>query len=311
VGPLVSICIPAYGRPRELGEAIESVLEQDHRDVEVVVGDDSGDLEEAARASGDPRVRYLRNERRLGMAGNWNAVLDASRGELVGLLMDDDRLLPGFLTAVVQTFEADPSAGVVFTDHVFQGPDGVTRRECALAEGRYPDFLPHLLDHKPVAVSAAVMRREVWEAVRPLPDLKTADVVMHVRAALAGAVFHYVDEPLMAYRRHPGQLSGELAFRDDVVAAWEQFSFEDAACERRRRKRLAAALVSRAGGRLREARYADALHDVERAHALGTGPRRPREHAIGALARHPALAATFMRALDRARLAGPRPGTAA
>jgi glycosyltransferase involved in cell wall biosynthesis len=311
VEPLVSICIPAYGRPRELREAIASVLDQDYRNLEVVVGDDSGDLEGAARSTGDPRVRYTRNPRRLGMAGNWNAVLDRSEGELVGLLMDDDRLLPGFLTTVVERFATDPSAGVVFTDHVFDGPGGTTRRRCDLAGGRYPDFLPHLLDHMPVAVSAALMRRGLWEAVRPLPDLKTADVVMHVRAAQAGALFHYVDEPLMAYRRHPGQLSAELAFRDDVVAAWEQFTFADASCERRRLRRLAAALTSRAGSRLREGRYAEARGDIERAAAVGPGPRRARERVIGVLSRHPGLAPAVLRAVDRGRLGGPRPGTAA
>src|SRR2546425_3765166 len=114
----VSICIPAYGRPEELGVAIESVLSQDFEELEVVVGDDSGDLEPVVNRFGDPRVRYLRNPRRLGMAGNWNAVLDRADGRLLGLLMDDDRLLPGFVRSTVSQFEEDPSLGVVFTNHL-------------------------------------------------------------------------------------------------------------------------------------------------------------------------------------------------
>jgi hypothetical protein len=134
---------------------------------------------------------------------------------------------------------------------------------------------------------------------------------MHVRAALAGSVFHYVDEPLMAYRRHPGQLSGELAFRDDVVAAWDQFAFADQSCEERRRARLADALAARAGARLREARYAEARRDIDRAHALRASPRRARERAIGVLSRHPAIAPMALRALERTRLVRPQGGAAA
>src|SRR3954451_9083207 len=119
MAPRVSICIPAYGRQRELREAIESVLAQYFEDLEVIVGDDSGDLGDVVRAVGDPRIDYRRNERRLGMAANWTSVMDRGRGEVIGLRRDDDRLLPGFVSRVVERFDADPAAGIVFTDHLF------------------------------------------------------------------------------------------------------------------------------------------------------------------------------------------------
>lgn len=293
--PAVSLCIPAFRRPDSLRTAIESVLAQSFHDFEVLVGDDSGDLESALVP--DPRIRYFRNESRLGMARNWNALLDRAEGRLIGLLMDDDELAPDFLQAVVSRFREDSSLGVVFTNHYFRAGGALRERKCDLAEGRHEDFLLDLLRYRPVAVSAALMRREVWADVRPLPDVLTADVVLHVRAALRGWPFFYVDRPLMVYRLHPGQLSRqEELFRGDQVRAWESFSFDDPECERLRRRYLAEALVSRAATHVKNDRIRAARLDIAQARALDSGSFRVRRTIMRVLTRIPFLipAARFL-----------------
>jgi GT2 family glycosyltransferase len=301
--PRVSICIPAYARPTELREAIESVLEQSFSDVEVVVGDDSGELEPVVDQIADSRLRYFRNPQRLGMAGNWTAVLDRARGSLVGLLMDDDRLLPGYLESVVDRFDRDPSLGVVFTDIYFSDGKRLRRRRCDLPPGRYENFLLPLLEHnKPVVPSAALMRAEVWQAVRPLPDLQTADVVMQIRAALADWPFFYVDQPLMSYRLHEGQLSSLQGFRDEVVGLWELFEFDDPKAERLRRRYLAQVLVARGAMHLRLRRPDAARADITRAAELDPGSVGLRGRAVGFLASHPRLAPPTLGLLSHLRL---------
>jgi glycosyltransferase involved in cell wall biosynthesis len=294
--PTVSVCVPAFARPAFLRAAIESVLNQDLDDLELLVGDDSGDLESALVS--DPRIRYFRNPTRLGMAGNWNSLLDRARGRFVGLLMDDDELMPGFLRTVVSQFERDPSLGVVFTNHYFRDGGRLRERACGLAEGRYEDFLLPLLRYRPVAISASLVRRELWAGVRPLPDLLTADVVLQVRAALLGWPFFYVDRPLMAYRLHPGQLSrDEERFRDDDVHVWESFSFADPECERLRRRYVAEALVSRSATHVKNDRIEAAGLDLERARALDSTSLGARGTIIRILTRIPSLvpAARFLR----------------
>jgi glycosyltransferase involved in cell wall biosynthesis len=301
-GPAISVCIPAYGRPEELRQAIESVLSQGFDDVEVVVGDDSGDLEPVAAVIGDPRVCYRRNESRLGMAGNWTSVLDRARGRYLALLMDDDRLLPGYLEKTVAALDADPALGVVFTDHLDDEQGTLRRRHCGLAGGRYERFAALYVEHMPVAVSAAAMRREVWAQLRPLPDVGTADVVMHARAAELGWPFLYIDEPLMVYRRHAGQLSSAMRFRDDVVEAWELIVFTDPRAEAMRRRRLAEALCSRAAARLKAGRASDARVDIARAAELDGAAIGARGRTVRFLAHHPALGRAATNVAGRARL---------
>jgi glycosyltransferase involved in cell wall biosynthesis len=289
--PRVSIGIPAYSRPRELRRAILSVLGQGVPEVEVVVGDDSGDLKSVVDDINDPRVVYHRNPDRLGMANNWTAVLDRTRGSLVGLLMDDDELLPGFLRAVLERYDASPDLGLVFTNHVFRDGTHSWARECALPPGRHDDFLAPLLTHRPVAVSAAVMRRDVWEQIRPLPDLLTADMVMHVRIALAGFACWYVDEPLMAYAVHAHQQSATSPrFRHDQVEAWKMFHFDDPVAERLRRHHLARALVSAAASDLRAGRDRDARESLAQARRFGLRTIGARGAILDVFARNPSLA---------------------
>lgn len=286
---MISVGIPTYARPVELAEAIRSVLAQGHDDVEVLVGDDGTLGAAVVEEIGDPRVAYLRNEPRLGMAGNWNALLDRARGDVVGLLMDDDRWLPGLLDAFVPEF-ADPEVGVVFGNHVFDDGGAVTPRPSLVAPGTHRRFAADFLRTSPVAVSCALLRREVWEQVRPLPPTAAADMVLFGRAAERGWAFAYVDAPLMSYRVHPGQMSGGLAFRDDAVLAWRSLEFTDPEAERLRMDRLRESLVSRAAGRVREGRYADALADLAEAEPLGRKGR-----ALRWLARHPGAAAVARR----------------
>lgn len=287
--PTVSVCIPAYRRPVELGEAISSVLAQTFVDFEVLIGDDSGDLEPVAHAARDPRMRYVKNRSRLGMAANWSSLLDLARGRYRMLLMDDDRICPRFLEQTVAVLDHHSDVGLVFTNHYFDRQGKLAVRRCRLPAGAHRQFLKPLLRFSPVPVSACLFRAEVWDAVRPLPPLLTADVVFHVRAALQGWSFFYLDSPEMVYRVHEGQLSGdEERFRDDGVACWELFEFDDPECEALRRQHLAVSLRARAATRAKAMRTEDARADLDRVRAI-TGHRKARDLVLLELSKHQAL----------------------
>lgn len=223
--PEVSICIPAYARPDYLRAAIESVLAQTFSDLEVIVSDDSGDGEDVARSFGDARVRYSANPHRLGMVGNWEAALARARGRYVGLLMDDDRLLPDYVATVHEVLDSRPAVGIAFTNHFFDDGGNVTLRPELIPPGLHRAMLELLVRFNPVPICSTLMRREVLASLLPLPDNHAADFVMMMRAALAGVIFYYVREPLMIYRVHPAQLSGQEEFREHVRRLWDEFDF--------------------------------------------------------------------------------------
>lgn len=98
----VSVIMPAYNAESTLGVSMASVLEQDYRDLELVVIDDSSSdatwsLVEAAAAS-DSRVVPIQLSRNSGVAAARNAGLDAATGTHIAFLDSDDCWLPGKLT---------------------------------------------------------------------------------------------------------------------------------------------------------------------------------------------------------------------
>ena len=103
-----SICIRGWRR-NTLPRAIASVLEQGRDDIEVIVGDDAGDLADVVAGFDDGRVLYRRNSARLSLSGHARALLEAARGRYLGLLDDDDVLLPGFLDATIERLDDDSS----------------------------------------------------------------------------------------------------------------------------------------------------------------------------------------------------------
>jgi glycosyltransferase involved in cell wall biosynthesis len=100
-GARVSVGIPVYNGERYLREAIDSVLSQTLTDFEVVISDNaSTDATESIcreYAAGDPRVRYIRQDRNVGAEKNFHIVLAESRGDYFTWLAHDDFLYPEFL----------------------------------------------------------------------------------------------------------------------------------------------------------------------------------------------------------------------
>jgi glycosyltransferase involved in cell wall biosynthesis len=117
---LISIVIPTYNTGRWLAQAIESCLDQTHRNLELVVVDDacperSGTIaEEYARK--DPRVRVIWNPRNLGVAQSFNAGYRVARGEYFTRLAGDDYFAPEALDLMAAHLAGNPDVGVVYCD---------------------------------------------------------------------------------------------------------------------------------------------------------------------------------------------------
>ena len=114
---LVSIAIPAYKR-KWLSSAIESVLNQDYGNIELIIVDDHSpyNLKEVVEPYlADKRVSYYYNEKNIGkesVANNWNKCLEYVRGEFFVLLCDDDVLMPDFVSELLCLVQKYPQCNI-------------------------------------------------------------------------------------------------------------------------------------------------------------------------------------------------------
>lgn len=145
--PSFSVCIPTYNKSPLLREAIGSVLAQDFKDFELVVVDDcSPDDTGAVVASfDDPRIRYVRNEVNLGLAGNLQRCADLSQSELLYLLCQDDILLEGALRKAHEPFR-DDDVGIVTRPYYWFENDVTVPTRAIPPPDRYSDTTLGILD---------------------------------------------------------------------------------------------------------------------------------------------------------------------
>ena len=116
---LVGIYIPAYNAAAFVERAIRSVLNQTVQDFDLVIVDDASTDrtgEVVMPFLSHPRVRYVRNERNLGMSGNWNKGISLLRTPYIVKLDADDTLEPDYLEFVIPVLESDPSISYVIGD---------------------------------------------------------------------------------------------------------------------------------------------------------------------------------------------------
>lgn len=129
---LISVIIPVYNGECFLGEAIESVLAQTYRPLELIVVDDGSTDRTSEIARSYPQITYIRQPNG-GAASARNRGIQAARGEYLAFLDSDDVWLPGKLTLQMEAFEADPTLEIV-SGYVEQF---VSLGECLQDAGKY------------------------------------------------------------------------------------------------------------------------------------------------------------------------------
>ena len=127
--PSITFAIPYYRGANYLARAIESVIAQRDESWKALVCDDSSEhgVEELVRSLGNGRVRYLHNEKNLGMAGNFNRCLDLAETDLVTLLHADDELMPTYCGTFRAAATRYPDAAALFCRAEIIGPDSQKR----------------------------------------------------------------------------------------------------------------------------------------------------------------------------------------
>lgn len=113
----VSVVVPCYNYGHFLRGAVDSALNQEGVDVQVVIVDDKSPDDTWAIAeelAADPRVSVIQNEHNLGHVRTFNRGLEHADGEFLVRLDPDDLLTPGCLARSVALFDHDSSIGLVY-----------------------------------------------------------------------------------------------------------------------------------------------------------------------------------------------------
>ena len=129
--PVISVIIPTHNRAEMVCRCVQSVLDSDFRDLEVIVVDDASTDDTwhrlAARFDGNPKVVRLHSDRNSFQAVARNIGARHAKGDYLLFLDDDNTIAPDMCAKLVDALRAHPDLGLVAPVSVHVLSDG--RRE--------------------------------------------------------------------------------------------------------------------------------------------------------------------------------------
>lgn len=252
--PLVSVVIPTYNRPEYFKEALDSVLAQTYRNLDIFVTDNSSneDTAELMRdyTARDKRIKYEHHPEYV-FIDNWRraAEYDNPAAEYVSWLMDDDMFMPQKIAAMVDAYLLYPQVSLVtsyrqiMNEHSEVQPDlPATRPLCERTElisgfamGR--EMLQNQMNYigEPTTV---LMKKELlrscpfgtWEGLGSEYLLFEFPTWCYL---LTRGDLMYIREPLSRFRVHSGNgqwrldiiLRAYILWSQSIKFAWEKKAF--------------------------------------------------------------------------------------
>jgi glycosyltransferase involved in cell wall biosynthesis len=220
--PDVSVVIPAYGVAAYIVEAIDSVLVQASRRVEIiVVNDGSPDTQALERVLERYRDRivYIKQENG-GVSSARNVGIRAARSEWLAFLDGDDAWLPGYLEAQFAALRAQSDADMVFGNAVLFG-DTALVGGCIIPSSQREGeitFLKAVSGECTISYCALVRREIVIRAGLFDTALRgSEDFNLWLRVLKAGGRIMYHGRPIYRYRRREGSATSDPAWMNERI----------------------------------------------------------------------------------------------
>lgn len=209
--PLVSVILPFRNAEATLPEAIQSILRQEFRDLELIAVDDSSSDGSVSSVSGidDPRFRLIKNQLNAGVVGASATGFGLANGDWFARMDADDIALPGKIGEQLNAAKDDTGVITCGVESINCQGDGMRR---------YITWANSLADHQtmsrsrfiecPVINPTAMVRRDWMERIGGYHDTPWAeDHDLWLRLFQAGCKFVRVPEILFQWRDSTDRLT--------------------------------------------------------------------------------------------------------
>ena len=206
--PLVTVIIPTYNRGWIIQQAIDSVLDQDFNDYELIVVDDGSEDNTLEILKAYGKAITVLHQSNKGVSAARNRGIDAAAGRLIAFLDSDDLWLPKKLSTQVKFFENNADALINQTQEIW-----IRNGRRANPKKRHHKFSGMIFERSLelclVSPSAVMVARELFDSVgvfdEQLPACEDYDLWLRVSCRYP---VHLTDSPLVIKRGgHDDQLS--------------------------------------------------------------------------------------------------------
>lgn len=240
--PLVSVIIPAYNHESYIKSCIESVLNQNYSNIELIIFNDGStdktdDVIRSVLVNKGGNIKYISKENE-GLCKTLNKGLEIAHGTYIAFIASDDLWLPDRINKQVDFLENNKNLGMVFSDAYFiygqdKSKDKYTGykpiiRKCYLNSVPNTNIYEMLLRENIIPAVSALIRRDCYEKVGQYDiSLKFEDYDMWLRISKEYPI-GFIDEPLVYYRLHDSNISKNMKvmFIGSIQALKKQYNSE-------------------------------------------------------------------------------------
>jgi len=204
---LVTVVITTYNGEKYLAEQLDSIVEQTHKNLEIIISDDASSDNTLAIAQryavNDSRITIVHHEKNVGLHANLGGALSSARGTYIAISDQDDIWQRDKIEKQMAVID-DKIA--VFTDSVLIDSVGVPLGLTVLQSIRLKDRgnctrLLNLLYKNVVSGHAMLFHRSLLAVALPFSDELIFDHHLALCAAICGGLVFY-PEPLVNHRIH-------------------------------------------------------------------------------------------------------------
>lgn len=215
----VSICIPTYNRLSYLQELINACLKQSYKSFEICISQNPTSKGINTEIQGycidlvnkyPQLISYKAQAQNLGLAGNWNALVEMAKGEYIFMPGDDDLMDTDFLEKMLTT--ESENADVIFCNQFFIDSKGNILKEKSteqnsiygrdkLKTGYLAEPIRNVLQGT-IPISAAIIKRSCFKNIGFDTRLNSPELEVFLKIAINGGQFYYLNEQLASYRTH-------------------------------------------------------------------------------------------------------------
>lgn len=214
--PLVSVIIPSYNHEKFISEAIQSIIDQDYENIELIIiddgsSDDSVNIIESFRSTCEKRfTRFeFRHRPNKGLCRTLNEALEWVQGEYLSTVASDDVWVKEKTTLQVKYLNNNPDSVAVFGNMTLidEYNNIIQEYKMSFKRHRFEDIFLHRF-YIPTPTNMA-RTKDIKKTGGYNPNFIIEDWYMWLKLAESGKFLDCLPETLAYYRRHDDNLSSK------------------------------------------------------------------------------------------------------
>jgi len=202
----VSIILPTYNNFNYLTQSIESCLNQDYQNIELIIIIDGffKENENIIKKFSDSRIKFFRNQKHLGLAESLNFGMSQANGEYLTWTSNDNYYSKNAISTMVKYLENHPEIDFVYTNYWIIDKEGKIIKKIEVEK-------PNKLVFKNVIGPCFLYKKEVYRKTGNFKkEFFLAEDYEYWLRVRKNFKMVNLNKFLYYYRQHEQSLSGKL-----------------------------------------------------------------------------------------------------